>query len=121
MKTLIEQYEDRSNPYHGSAQRTAVWLRKEATITAGVIRWDSNKRVPPQDCVELAKHLGLRVDVAACARAREDDVARVVGRYREAQARRTPEQVAEQRAMARAAHGPGAEMVNVITGERYRT
>ena len=33
----------------------------------------------------------------------------------------TQEQIAEERFEARAAHGPGVELVNVITGEKYTT
>lgn len=42
-------------------------------------------------------------------------------KYREAQANRTPEQIAEQQAEALAAHGPGVDLVNVITGETFKT
>ncbi len=41
--------------------------------------------------------------------------------YREAQRQRTPEQIAEERAEARAAMGPGVKMVNILTGETYTT
>ena len=34
---------------------------------------------------------------------------------------RTPEEIAEERAEARAAHGPGVELVNIFTGERPTT
>lgn len=43
----------------------------------------------------------------------------VVRAYTKAQQNRTPEQIAEQRAEARAAFGPGETIMNVITGERY--
>jgi hypothetical protein len=41
--------------------------------------------------------------------------------YRQAQATRTPEQIAEERFEARAAMGPGVDMVNMFTGEKYTT
>lgn len=41
--------------------------------------------------------------------------------YREYQLNRTPEQIAQQRREASAAFGPGVEVVNVMTGERYVT
>jgi hypothetical protein len=41
--------------------------------------------------------------------------------YQRRQALCTPEQIAEQRAEARAAHGPGVELVNIFTGCHYRT
>jgi hypothetical protein len=44
-----------------------------------------------------------------------------IASYRQAQARRTPEQIAEQRAEERAAFGPGVALVDVLTGETYTT
>jgi hypothetical protein len=41
--------------------------------------------------------------------------------YQRRQALRTTEQIAGQRAEARAAHGPGVELVNIFSGERLRT
>ena len=45
----------------------------------------------------------------------------VCRRYRETQARRTPERSAEDAYEMRAAFGPGVEVINVITGQRTRT
>jgi hypothetical protein len=87
----------------------------------GVARWKSNNAVPPADIVAVWAANDKYVDVAACDAARDVDTARFFAEYRAAQRRRTPEQIAEERAMARGAHGPGVELVNVLTGERYRT
>ena len=53
--------------------------------------------------------------------ARDRYVQRTLAEYAVAQQNRTPEQIAEQRAEARAAMGPGVEMVNIFTGEKYTT
>lgn len=98
------------------AQRLADKLRTEATITAGVIRWNSNDRVPPADCVALAEHV-LAVDLSASAAAREADLQDFLAAYRAAYTGPS----AEERAEARAAMGPGVEMVNAITGHTWRT
>ena len=50
---------------------------------------------------------------------REQDEA--LDAYCKAQAERTPEEIEAQRRAARAAHGPGVDMVNVVTGERFTT
>ena len=52
---------------------------------------------------------------------RDRYVQRTLAEYREAQQNRTPEQIAEERYEARAAMGPGVEMVNMFTGETYTT
>jgi hypothetical protein len=46
---------------------------------------------------------------------------KVLAEYRKAQAKRTPEQLAEEAFELRAAFGEGVEVVNVVTGKRTRT
>ena len=82
-----------------------------------ILRWTTNDRVVPADIME-------KIDwphKAEMDAARDADLDAFMVSYREAQANRTPEQIAEERFEARAAHGPGVEMVNVFTGERYTT
>ena len=55
------------------------------------------------------------------ATAREEYTERTLAEYRQAQQNRTAEEIAEQRFESRAAMGPGVEMVNIFTGERYTT
>ena len=84
----------------------------------GVIRWKSNNAVPFDDCLEDA---GVPVETRKkCDVARSRDAAEVIEAYRKAQARRTPEEIAEEKAEMRAAFGPGVEVVNVFTGERTK-
>ena len=99
------------------AQRLAQQLRNEATITQGVLRWNSNNQVPFPDCIALAAHIGLPVDVAASNAARDADTDVFLAAYRKRQPRRVS---AEQRAEMRAAFGPGAKVVNVVTGRVTR-
>lgn len=108
--------------YRNEAVRLCRKLKEEATIDAkGVIRWNSNGSVPPEDCVALAAHIGLPINELACNEARDADFAAFMVEYRKRRANRTPEEIAEERAEARAAHGPGVTLVNVLTGEKYRT
>jgi len=99
------------------AKRLADQLRNEATITGGVIRWNSNQQVPPEDCVALAAHIGLPINVAACDAARDADTTAFLAEYR----KRPRNDSAEARFERRAAFGPGKTIVDVISGHRYRT
>ena len=81
------------------------------------VRWkESGKVVPPFVFEDAYMNIpsGQQVE-----RERELDAA--LDGYRTAQEERTPEEVAMQRRRARAAHGPGVEIVNVATGERFTT
>ena len=94
-----------------------------ATVVGNVVRWNSNNSVPFGDMLNDYRTLGLidDVQVEASNKARVVDTDKVLAVYRKAQALRTDEQIAEERYEARAAHGPGVELVNVITGERIVT
>jgi len=83
----------------------------------GAVRWLSNGRVPPADIIDFWAYLGLPVNVAACTRKRDAETARFLAEYR-ANAR-PPSR--EERIEARAAHGPGVRLVNVITGKSFIT
>jgi hypothetical protein len=92
-------------------------------IQDGAVRWSSNGRCLPADCVRDLVDANL-ITVATAERTtdmREIELIEFFQEYRTAQANRSAEQIAEERAMARGAMGPGVPMVNFITGERYTT
>jgi hypothetical protein len=85
----------------------------------GVYRWLSNGAVPFDD---LLADAGVSLEVReVCRLARKLDNEKFFKEYLVAQASRTPEEIGEERACARAAMGPGQLMVNVLTGERFTT
>ena len=79
-----------------------------------VWRWTSNDRVCPLDACE---EYGIPCDVVAQEATRDRELDAFLAEYRANY--RGPS--AEQRAEARAAHGEGVELVNVITGETWTT
>lgn len=92
-------------------------------ITRNEIRWNSNDRCLPKDCVEDLYNAGLinSTVVAVTAAARDAETKQFLQEYRAAQANRTAEQIQEERAMARGAMGANVNMVNVFTGETFNT
>lgn len=82
----------------------------------GVVRWVSNGAVPPVDVLEAWAVLCLPFDLGASTRARKDEVSRFLDTYRH----NPPPVTAEMRAEMRASFGPGAKVVDVITGLRTR-
>lgn len=101
----------------------AVENFNNTTIRNNEIRWNSNNRCLPADCVEELYDAGLinSTVVSVTEAARDAETQQFFAEYRTAQANRTPEQIAEERMMARGAMGEGVDMVNVLTGERYTT
>ena len=83
--------------------------------------WESSGNAVPMDIMEGSDWHESRIETHR----RGSDIltARFMVEYREAQANRTPEQIAEERLMARMANGGkrGKKMVNWITGERWTT
>ena len=75
------------------------------------------------DAMEQLLEAGLvdQATVEITAQARDVYTEKSIAEYIQAQKNRSAEQIAEERFEARAAMGPGVEMVNIITGERYTT
>ena len=90
----------------------ASWIDSD-----GAYRWKSNNQALFDDTLENA---GIPVP-AAQKMVRDELTAIALERYIEAQNNRSAESIREQRAEARAAFGAGVEVVNVLTGEKYRT
>lgn len=86
------------------------------TDEAGCLRWNMGNAVPSWSFEEA----GLTMTATQKA-AYEESTRRSIERYRKREAARSPEEIEEHRAEARAAVGPGEKMVNVLTGERYVT
>ncbi len=82
----------------------------------GILRWKSSHRVPPQDCLE---EMGLSdEDLHHCRLARDHEIDEFLTAYRKQM--EDHEHSAEELFEMRAAFGPGAEVVNVITGKKTR-
>jgi hypothetical protein len=118
MTDYVTAYNNPGSMYHREAVRLADSLRTDATIRFGIIRWNSNDSVVPADCAALAVHIGLMVNTAACDEARSLDQQAFFASYRKARANGPS---AEERMEARAAMGAGVEMVDIITGHKWRT
>ena len=98
----------------------------EVKFEAGAAGWkmpDGEFRPLMSDAMKELHDAGYVDDACmlSTATAREEYTQRTLAEYRVAQANRTAEQIAEERFEARAAMGPGVEMVNIFTGERYIT
>lgn len=115
----VQALSDRTHVYHHAACQLVRQLHLEATVTDGVVRWNSNGAVPFMDVVLLAESIGLAVDVAACTAARDAEASTFIAEYRAARANHVPS--AEERYEMRAAFGAGTEVVNIITGQKFRT
>ena len=102
------------------------WNEGDVRFVDGAVGWimkDGEFRPLMSDAVAELHDAGYisSITVEATAIARDKYVQRTLAEYAVAQQNRTPEQRAEQRAEARAAMGPGVEMVNILTGEKYIT
>ena len=102
------------------------WNEGDVRFVDGAVGWimkDGEFRPLMSDAVAELHDAGYisSITVEATAIARDRYVQRTLAEYAEAQRNRSAEEIAEQRMEARAAMGPGVEMVNIITGETYTT
>lgn len=105
---------------------TDKWEAGEVHIQDGACGWlmaDGEFRPLMSDAMQELKDAGF-VDESTVTRtsvAREIHTKKFLQEYTIAQKNRSAEQIREERFEARAAMGPGVEMVNIITGEKYTT
>jgi len=117
MTDYVRAYQEPGSVYHGEACRLGARLAHDATSHEGVMRWNSNNQVPPGDVVALAAFLGHPVAITMCDTVRAAELSAFLAEVRARDRGPTAEQIAE----ARAAHGPGVTIRNVITGREFRT
>ena len=110
--------------YQGGRTRDHSSEAYEDYNEAGVIRWCSNDRCVPLDMCEKMQWYNMDAQRAADER----DTSAFIAAYKQQQAAfeadTSPEAMAakaEQDFERRAAFGPGVEVVNVVTGRRYKT
>lgn len=120
---LTGKWDDRFHPsvvaqQQKRAQDLIAMFDTDATVDAGgVVRWNSNNQVPPKDVLELWQYVGKPFGYEASLQVQEAETAAFLAEYRRHYKGPSAEQIAE----ARAAHGPGVELVDVITGRKFRT
>ena len=105
---------------------TDKWEAGEVHIQDGACGWlmkDGEFRPLMSDAMQELKDAGLvdQQTVTRTAVARDIHTTAFLKEYTIAQKNRSAEQIREERFEARAAMGPGVEMVNIITGEKYTT
>lgn len=112
-----------TNTFTGYTVEKLTAQFEDAYVKDGVVYWKSNNRSPFEDMLTDFMEAGFiteeNIKLTVAAKAEQDRKA--IAEYIAAQSERSKEQIAEERAMARAAMGPGVDMVNIFTGEKYRT
>ena len=102
---------------YAAKQRDAFYIDETRSEFGPHVRWNSNNNVPFDDMLEAFQQLGwiTQQERDNSRAARNADTARFLADYRANYRGPSEEELFE----ARAAFGAGAEVVNVITGDRY--
>jgi len=108
-------------PRHAFQQRDAMRMLDQfdtkTEVRDGVVRWRSNDRVPPQECLDLWKFVGKPFDAEKSQKARDAENSAFLASYRQANTGVKPS--AEAFAEMRANFEPGDQPMNIVTGDRY--
>lgn len=99
------------NFYKSDADKFGSTAYKQGNVW----RWWSNEAPVPLDA---AREYGIPIDPAAQQVALDAYYSEVIAAYRES---RKGGPSAEERAEARAAHGSGVQLVDIITGRKFTT
>lgn len=116
MQRLTREYLGEFGPFfQREATRMADKFDTDAYVKNGVVRWKSNDQVPPDDILELWEHCGKPFDCELSKVYSRDETAQALEAYRQRMANHT--YTDEEKAEMRTAFGPGATVVDVITGQ----
>lgn len=112
-----------TNTFTGYDAKTIAENYERTYCADGVVMWQSNDRVPFEDMLTDFAEAGFIgfIDVRRSLAYKDKQDAEAIAKYIEARKNRTPEQIEEERLEARAALGPGEQVVNVFTGETFYT
>lgn len=91
----------------------------ESEVVDGIVRWKSNKSIPPVDILQIWAFCEKPFDYSASEIQRQVEVRDFLEQYRAQEAQNPVSE--EQIAMARGAHGSGVTLVNAITGRKFTT
>jgi len=92
-------------------------FKTETYTLRGVLRWKSNQAPVPLDIFRDAYCTAPAAQADAC----DEYSSRAIREFLAAREHMSDDERAEELMMARAAHGPGVELVNVISGQRFTT
>lgn len=87
----------------------------------GVIRWKSNSHVPPKEILLLWKYAGKRFDLDKAFYADRKDFEKVVKSAKYFESNMSKEMKEEHERNLRGAFGSGKDIVNILTGKKYRS
>ena len=99
-------------------QSTFDAVETKVLYDGDVLRWDSNGNCPMDDFMDTSLRAGLvtRKQYDATTKARYEEVQKFLEEYRANPPQPTEEEIYEMRA----AFGEGAEVVNIITGQKTK-
>lgn len=116
VKAFWERHNAKERARHLAAFDTDAYVDEK-----GVARWKSNGGVPPTEILNVWHEEKKPFDFVLSISTGKAETAGFIQKYREARAQRTPEQIEEERMMARGAVGEGHTLIDVFTGERIST
>jgi hypothetical protein len=109
---------DATKYYKEEAERMDKKFDTDATVTGGVVRWNSNNNIPSRDILEFWQYFNKDFDFDKTLEVSEQETANFFKQYRESQANKVYSE--EEKFEMRAAFGEGATVVNVITGKKTK-
>ena len=82
MTDYSKAFRNTSAPYHAEAVRLSSQFTTDATVTDGIVRWNSNGRVPPTDVLDFWAYLGYEFAYWGSVNAQKADLDDFLSDYR---------------------------------------
>lgn len=119
MSRLLEEYKGCYGAFFKNQAIKSLESFKDTYIdNNNVLRWKSNNSVPPTELLELWKYENFEFDYNLALEVKRKEEIEFLNEYRENNKNR--QLSTEERYEMKAAFGAGAEIVDIITGKKYK-
>jgi len=115
-RTLITEYEGHFGEFFQKEAQKDVQKFDETVVINDIPRWSSNNHIPPEDLLQLWNHVGKNFNLDAAIVQQDIEVRESIEQYK-IHRRNHPLNDEELQEIV-ATFGVGAEVVDILTGER---
>lgn len=106
----------KGHPFRIDSEKVLDMFHTDVFIENGVVRWISNKNIPPEDILEFWNYIGFDFDYELSKKVAEKETAAAIEDYKKNRKALSAEELYEMEA----AFGEGATVIDVISGQKIK-
>lgn len=104
------------HPFREDSDRILDQFHIDTKVENGIVRWESNNNIPPREVLEFWNYANLPFNYEKSLKLLEEETNNFLSEYTINHTQPSEEELYEMRS----AFGKNTEIVNVITGKKYK-